>query len=160
MGCSPFAPLCLDWLLRFAERVSVIMTQGRMCVRESTMTERTVSVKIVAFCASISALIGEQKLNEVQLLDAVNSALGQLKHTGESDASLKLSIKADKDKGDVMKLSEKIVNKFSGPASSPLRLALFNEELAKLEKSVGVISFADWPSYLQGWASKFKLETE
>lgn len=120
-------------------------------------TERKVSLKLVTFATVVADLIELDGLDSVRLLDSVNSALGELVHD-DTKTDAKVRVKVGKnDKPDTVRFTEKVLSTFKGNASNPLRLYQFSQDLAELEKVVGKITLSEWPSYLAGWVSKFKL---
>lgn len=112
------------------------------------------------WAVGIENLIEATGLNESQLRNAVNSALGELSAEGEVTVSGKAKIKlGGKDQPDTFKLSEKQLAKFTGGVSSPLRLFYFNQELLALESIMGGIDLNGWPEYIARWMGKFTLNT-
>jgi hypothetical protein len=113
-------------------------------------------VQLGSWSESVAELISAQGLNSLQVRNAVDSALGELTADDIGKIKSKSKIKVgDSENPDLFQLTEKQTNKFSGPASSPLRLYYFNQELLAMEKTVGVVSLNGWPSYLGDWMKKF-----
>ena len=105
----------------------------------------------------LEALIKATKVDEGQLRNAVNSALGQLLQKDEEETKGRSKIvAATKEKPESFRLTEKTITRFEGLSHSALRVYQLNQDLTVLEKTMGQIDLNGWPSRLEGWIKKFQ----
>ena len=117
-------------------------------------------VTISSFCTAIEALIAKQGLDIDKMINAVNSALGELSFDDEKSSGKMTYGKATTKRYAEFRLTERTVSKFSGGCNNALRLYFFDQELRSLDSIIGSPMLENWPGSLVSWVLKFKLAAD
>lgn len=121
-----------------------------------TITTVSPRITLTQVSDSILALCKMEKVDVVQLKNAVDSALARMSHEDSTDKAVITWKAATKKVAETFKLTERQVNKFIMRGNDPgLRFYLWNQEVMALEQRVGAMEFASFPTYLQSWIEKF-----
>jgi hypothetical protein len=118
----------------------------------------TISLSVESLVSSVSTLCADTHVDSSKLINAINSALGEMSHDESSGGAKAVMAwkQGTKNKAESFRLKEAIVNYYQGGGSNALRCYYFIQEVARIEKTTGKLSLAGWPEYLENWIKKFQ----